>query len=92
MGRPMSEFWELTPREFGHVCEGYLERVQESQALEYYNAYHAGFFSQSHKKFPDYNKFAPKGVKQPVRQQTPEQMKAIAMALCAALGGVKKDG
>jgi hypothetical protein len=29
MGLPQSEFWEMTPREYGNACEGYSKKREE---------------------------------------------------------------
>ncbi len=83
----MSEFWSLTLREIDIVLQGFIQAKDNQYNLAYYTAYHAGFFSQQHKKFPDYNKYAPKGSKQAKRRQTPEELRRNVMIMVAACGG-----
>jgi len=65
-----------------------------AQEIAYYNAYHAGIFSQNYKsgKFPKYQTNAPKrtGEKSSKKSQTWQQQKAMAIALNAAFGGLTK--
>ena len=86
-GRPMNEFWALTLREIDLVLQGFMQAKKSKHDLAYYTAYHAGFFAQQHKKFPDYNKYAPKNAGKPKQRQTPEEIKRNVMIMVAACGG-----
>jgi hypothetical protein len=75
------------------VFEGHANARHRELELAYYTAWHSGLFSQSYKRFPDYEKHAPRRARQSPKPQTPEEMKAVARAITLALGGkVKKRG
>ena len=75
---------------------GHAQKRSHEIDMAYYTAWHSGLFSQAYKpgKFPDYERHAPRRKKRGTGQRmTPEQMKAQAMAIVAAFGGmIKKRG
>ena len=80
-------------RQIDNVLKGYADRVFMQQELAYYNAWHAGVFSQPYKKgrFPKYDSGKPRRGKR--ERQTWQQQKMIARTLNALYGGeVKTHG
>jgi hypothetical protein len=86
LGLNPQEFWDLTYAEFAQLVEGYSCRRQERVNELIYLAWHIEAFHRQPGKLPDLNSLLHEPSK-PQKQQTEEEMLAMAKMLNAAFGG-----
>lgn len=92
-GRDPDQFWRLTLREIITIVDGDRQRIENDQALAYYQAYMSGLFSQMYDKgkFPKYSEHAP-WQKQPKRSaqktdQYDKNLERMMMMFTKVAGG-----
>ena len=96
IGLSPDEFWALTPREWGLVVDGYLEREKRRGVREKNRDYRAALICATIVNFSplkdqktrpcEINDFMPTEVK-PKKPQTESEMLAVVKVLNAAFGG-----